>query len=476
MKPKGTEILFSFIVLLKLYASGITYSLFCVYHRFNYKYILITVFFYVFSRFSLVTGLEFYQNLNPVVWLPLLFLGIDKVFDNKQKGADLFAVIIFIQALNGFNYLYIEIIFCAVYFIVRYITSNRYSIKRFLSVGLQIIWRYLLGIAMAGFMFLPALAGYFNSSRTDRNMLTTEGLLSYPLESYKEFISYLFIPRGWSEGLGLPVLIFVCFVIALGRKALDKSFKLLLVISFIAYFIPVTGIVMNGFSYNIDRWSYVIYFFDAIFTAQVLQEKILLNKVRATACCILIMSTIFMQYIYSNRNGATVFRLGIYVFLVALILIFYITEKNISHTKILLLYAIVNVCINGLFINGPVALGGDGYSGGFLRNKDIYLQIEKSIANGMQDEEDFYRIDAFDSSLGASMVLNYKGTVQYFSITNNNIYQFFKEMSISPGIRSVSHILKGIDGRSVLESILLIRYYEDDLTEGNKIVSLLKKE
>lgn len=164
------------------------------------------------------------------------------------------------------------------------------------------------------------------------------------------------------------------------------------------------------------------------------------------------MSIIFIQYIYSNGNGAAVFRLGFYVLLVVSIFIFYITEKkyakNISHTKILLLYAIVNVCINGIFINGPVALGGDGYSGGFLRNKDIYLQIEKNIANGMQDEEDLYRIDAFDSSLGAPMVLNYKGTVQYFSITNNNIYQFFKEMSISPGIRSVSHILKALMGEA----------------------------
>ena len=118
-----------------------------------------------------------------------------------------------------------------------------------------------------------------------------------------------------------------------------------------------------------------------------------------------------------------------------------------------------------MYINGPVALGGDGYSGGFLRNKAVYPQIENSVVNGIQDEEGFYRVDAFDSSLGASMVLNYKGTVQYFSITNNNIYQFFKEMSISPGIRSVSHILKGIDGRSVLDSILSVRYYEDDFID-----------
>ena len=479
VKPERTDILFTFIVLLKLYVSGITYSLFCIYHGINYKYILITVFFYVFSRFSLVTGLEFYQNLNPVVWLPLLFLGIDKVFDDKQKGTNLFVVIIFIQALNGFYYLYIETLFCAIYFMVRYTTSNTYSAKRFLSVGLQIIWRYILGIAMAGFMFLPALAGYFDSSRTDRTALTLKELLSYPLESYKGFISYLFVPRGWSDGLGLPVLIFICFCITLGIKILNKRFKLLLMISFIAYFIPATGIVMNGFSYNIDRWSYIVYFWGAVFTAQVLQEKISFNKIRITVCCILIAATILIQYFYSTGNKAALFRSGIYMLLLALIFIYYIIKKKYKekdeYTKFLLLYVILNVCINGMYINGPVALGGDGYSGGFLRNKAVYPQIENSVVNGIQDEEGFYRVDAFDSSLGASMVLNYKGTVQYFSITNNNIYQFFKEMSISPGIRSVSHILKGIDGRSVLESILSVRYYEDDFIDGNNIIPLLKK-
>lgn len=85
VEPEKTNILFTFIILLKIYAAGITYSLFCIYHKINFKYILVTVFFCTFSRFSLVTGLEFYQNLNPVVWLPLLLLGIDKVLNGEKR-------------------------------------------------------------------------------------------------------------------------------------------------------------------------------------------------------------------------------------------------------------------------------------------------------------------------------------------------------------------------------------------------------
>lgn len=481
VKPEKTDMLFSFIVLLKIYMSGITYSFFCIYHKINKKYILVTVFFYAFSRFSLVTGLEFYQNLNPVVWTPLIFLGIDKILDGKKKGTYFLPFIIFIQALNGFYYLYIETIWGIIYFIVRYLTQNRikHSIKNFVLNGFQIFWRYVLGVAMAGFMFLPALIGYFNSSRTNRSVFEIEELLSYPLENYKDFISYMFVPRGWTAGLGLPVLFIVCFGFSVGRKINNKSFKILLIIPFIAYFIPLTGCVMNGFSYSIDRWSYIIYFFGAFFSAQILKEKLSPDKNRVIICCMLIAATLFVQFIYSNKNIAVLFRLGIYLLLLSIFAVYYIKSykyfKCQIGIKFLLMYALFNVCINGMFINGPVVLGGDGYSGGFRKSEEVYMQIENSVANGMQNEDGFYRIDVFDSSLGASFVLNYNGTTQYFSITNNNIYQFFEEMSISPGIRSVSHILKGLDARSVLEAILSVRYYEEDIKIIEEKTPLLRK-
>lgn len=481
VKPEKTDMLFTFIVLLKIYISGITYSLFCIYHKIDKKYILVTVFFYVFSRFSLVTGLEFYQNLNPVVWTPLMFLGIDKILDGKKKGTLFLPFIIFIQALNGFYYLYMETIWSIIYFAVRYFdqNTNKSFVKNFVLKGLQIFWRYLLGVTMAGFMFLPALIGYFDSSRTNRAVFEIKGLLSYPLETYKNFISYMFVPRGWTAGLGIPVLFMICIGVSVGRKINNKSFKILLLISIIAYFIPLTGSVMNGFSYSIDRWSYIIYFFGAFFTAQILKENLSIDIKRVIICSLLVSVTLLVQYIYSNNIIIVLFRVGIYLFLLFIFNIYYMKSKKVfvckRGAKFLLIYALLNVCINGMFINGPVVLGGDGYSGGFRKSEEVYLQIENSIANGKQNEEGFYRIDVSDSSLGASLVLDYNGATQYFSITNNNIYQFFKEMSISPGIRSVSHILKGLDARSVLEAILSVRYYEDDLKIKDEKIPLLRK-
>lgn len=44
VKPEKTDMLFSFIVSLKIYMSGITYSFFCIYHKINKTYISYCIF------------------------------------------------------------------------------------------------------------------------------------------------------------------------------------------------------------------------------------------------------------------------------------------------------------------------------------------------------------------------------------------------------------------------------------------------
>lgn len=472
VSPEYTEQLFNCIVLLKMYASGVTFSLYCFYHKLDRRYVLSGVFIYVFSRFSLVTGLEFYQNLNPVVWLPLLLLGIDKILDGKRSSCPLFVVTVFIQALNGFYYLYMETVFCVIYFLaVYFIRKREKSWKLFIEKGIQCGLHYLLGIMMAGMAFLPALTGYFNSSRTGRSEMHLKELFLYSGERYIQFLEYLFIPRAWTDCLVLPILVIFCILVAAFRKKGDRCTLFLLILLTCAYFIPATGTVMNGFSYSIDRWSHAVYFFAALLVIQVLAEKVDWGKKELLLGTVLIMGTFVLQFCCSSKELSLYLRLFYYVGLMLLFLgIWYFIKRKYfpeRTVRLLLAFSLYNIVLNGLIITGPVILGGDGYSAGFRENDGLYETIEASVANQSDGEDDFRRMDVYDTSYGASFVLGYYGTSQYFSITNEHIYDFYRQMEISPGIRSVSHILRGLNGRQALEALVSAEFYEDRVLDRN---------
>lgn len=478
-KPEWTVWIFNCIVLLKFYASGITFSIYCRHHKIAGRYILLSVFFYVFNRFSLVAGIEFYQNLNPVVWLPLLLLGIDQLIERK-KISPLFIVTIFIQGLNGFYYLYIETLLGAVYFIVRYIGEDqKRTFKDFTGKVWRIAWQYILGIMMSGFMFMPAVAGYLSSSRTGRAEGGFLDYFMYSADKYRGFIEHFLIPKAWEECLVFPVFILICIVASLMKKQGEKYIKTLLILFCIAYFIPLTGSVMNGFSYSIDRWSYIIYFLMAVLIAETCASGEGFSKKTLILSIGAISGLLILHLFLTEKNIALILRIVAYAGITLMTVILLTNKiKKVKGYNGILAAATLSVCINGIFLNGPVALGGDGYSAGFENNKELFEKIEKSIANGKQDEEGFYRIDAYDASLAGSLVMDFNSATQYFSITNDNTYQFYKQMSISPGIRSALHILKGLDSREVLEAILSVRYYQDMVSDGNRSFSpiLVKNE
>ena len=486
-----TAYLFSFIVVLKLYCSGATFAIYSFHRGFHKNAVLLGSLLYAFNRFSLVMGLEFYQTLNPVVWLPLLAMGIDKIISGKQnlKFCPVFILTIFIQSINGFYFLYVNTIFCVVYFLFAYWMGQgeKHSVRDFCRTILAISLNYLLGIMLGAFIFIPALVGYLGSSRTGRSVQSIKELLLYSKSSYMTYIKCLLMPKAWQQSLTLPIIGVIGLIVIAGKEYENKFIKIMNGMFLILFLFPITGTVMNGFSYSIDRWSFMIYFLSGILTADLLSREVKVRTNYIVLFGLVAAVSLGLQIFSGEEKSAIAIRFFVYLILIAISIIFMFRcmkkDRGINLYKGkqvigVSLWVLANIIINGLFISGPVVLGGDGYSGGFRAYDDVYRQIEDSIANGLQNEDGFYRIDTYDSSLGSSLILDYNGATQYFSILNDNIYEFFKQMSISPGIRSVSHIIKGLDGRAVMETLLSVRYYQEfqEYTSGEYKPYIIKNQ
>lgn len=469
-----TAYLFSFIVILKLYCSGAAFAAYGFHRGFHNNAILLGSLLYAFNRFSLTMGLEFYQTLNPVVWLPLLALGIDKLLytNQKIKFSPIFVIAVFVQSINGFYFLYMNTIFCAVYFCVAYLTmqQEKRSFLDFCKKSLRIILNYILGVMLGAFIFIPALVGYFESSRTGRSFQSIKALLLFPNSVYLGYLKCLLIPKAWQQSLTLPVVCVVSLIVMLDKTYKNRFLKIMCGLFLLLFLFPFTGSIMNGFSYSIDRWSFMIYFLCGILVTDILSKDVKIKIKQIVLLGIVAVISLGLHLLSGEGKLGLTVKMTVYLILILISIVFLVNRlrrgKNISicTDKELIgisLWVVANIVINGLFINGPVVLGGDGYSAGFRAYEGIYKQIEDSVANGLQNDDDFYRVDAYDSSLGSSLVLDYKGATQYFSILNDNIFEFFKQMSISPGIRSVSHIIKGVDSRIVIESLLSVKYFQD---------------
>lgn len=474
-----TEYLFDFIILLKLYFSGITFSCYCIYHNKKKKYILTGALFYAFSRFSTILGLEFYQFLNPVVWLPLLFLYIDKIIYKGNKKRDIFAfsVVIFLQAINGFYFLYIETVLCVVYFFVRYFTrKQKKSFRDFIITGLCVGGQYIIGVGMGAFVFLPAVIGYFGSTKTGMNVPSFGEYLIYPASYYLQFFQRLFIPEAWENGLGVLFLLLPCLFVLFGKRSGNLFLKLLVVLTLCAYLTPLTGSVLNGFSYSSDRWYFVIYFVMALIYVDAFQQGIRLGKKQILISFTISFGSVLAHCFLHELNKGLFIRIALYsiIFLTTYVILYKASARK--KERCLLIILLLNILLNGFMMNAPVIIGGGGYSAGFSKHGELYDEIANSQAKDYKVAGSLGRLDIHDSSRGSAMVLDYNGTSEYFSIINKNISEFFLEMAVSPGIISAANALEGLDSRGVLESLLSVEYFQDSsLGQDGVPVEFVKK-
>ena len=76
---RHTEFLFNTLVVVRLYLAGIAFFLYCRYHSYESSQILPGAIIYVFSFYSIVISVLHPNFLNPLIYFPLILLGIDKI-------------------------------------------------------------------------------------------------------------------------------------------------------------------------------------------------------------------------------------------------------------------------------------------------------------------------------------------------------------------------------------------------------------
>lgn len=93
--------------------------MYCRHWNFRPFYILLGSYIYCFGNFALYTGIMHPFFLNPMIYLPLLLLGIEKIFERKSPAV--FVLSVFLSAVSNFYFFYMLSIFMFIYAVFRYV-------------------------------------------------------------------------------------------------------------------------------------------------------------------------------------------------------------------------------------------------------------------------------------------------------------------------------------------------------------------
>lgn len=464
----NAEFLYTVLLFARLYLAGI--SMIAFLKHYNHQGLLTAGggILYAFSMFSITRGFHFYSLMNAMYLFPFLLIQLEVMISRKKQYAAYakFALLIAVQACCSFYFLYMQTIFMVVYGFIYYCKIN----------GKVINWRdliskigeagvfYLLGVFTSGAILFPVLREFFHSSRAAGGFMQNSRLIFSVKELLVSF-SNLLVPMISADnyGLALPFLCLMALIIYLLSSKYYWKDKLIACALIAAYICPLFWSITNGFSYESDRWTYILYFGASYVTIVVLEEYVK-NGIPRRYIIIAALAALFSVSVHFVLNMDKIRCAAYFLAILGCTAVLIKCRLKEKHLLILLFGC---VSINIFFLVAPWQVCGHDIWKRYCDKEsvsDLNARMESVDADA-----DFGRIEMKAVSRADSLVADYMGTTEYFSILNENIYAFWEQLLISPGICAEPHHLEGLDGRAPLEALLgVIKYQNGNLIVDNE--------
>ncbi len=248
-------IFYNFMMLFKLYLAGITFSAMCAYIRPDGDRWgrMAGTFCYVFSSWAINSVVKHPFFLNPIIFFPLIVLGVEKILKGGRKRTLVFGV--FFAAMGNFYFFYQIVLSTVVYVLVRLLILYKKEVKVMLSKVLWIFLSSVLGTLMAAAIVLPTVFVYMADSRLDTGIPFQ---WIYESDYYTRLTGTVFGGQNAADWLciGMAGITIVSIILLFVKKG-NLTLKVYFAICALIFCIPALGQILNGFSYITNRWSWV---------------------------------------------------------------------------------------------------------------------------------------------------------------------------------------------------------------------------
>ena len=458
---KYTDYLYSFLVVLRVYLSGLSFIFMCRYFGKRRLYSIIGALVYISTSYVLFLGLKHPFFLNPMIYLPILIIGLDLIL--RKKKPYLFIFGIFLSALGGFYFLYMMTIMLFLYANVRFIDLYRnvgHKVKKYFQTLLKVSSMYLLGLSLAAVVLLPQVMAFLESNRAGK----VENYFSLIDFRYFKYMLSLFYAKGGDLNLSVSPILFFTLIIAFFKYIKNnKNLLFLEFFSIIGLGLPIVGKIMNGFAYPSNRWM----FGTALLLSYILVDTIgglFEKRYRSVIIKILVVVNV-LYFIFYFIGGNKYQLIGIGLVDISFLLIYYlisyiekkccITPKNVG-VIIVTMLIVVNAGIMGFLTHSDAGYVKEfktyGNYSAYKKSQEVYFKD-----SGYGPVNEFYRVDGSNFNQNQGMVAGIPNSDLYFSIINSYIGTFFEELPVANHISKFYFL--GIDGRTIAGGLISNRYF-----------------
>jgi len=460
---RHTEHLYHFLIIFRLYLAGVAFSWYSFKRKKAPWAVLVGALIYAFCGYALL-AIRHPLFLNPLIYLPLLCLGVEKIYDNEKPH--LFIFMTFISLISSFYFFYMLSILIFIYALIRFLfTYARPTFSLFVKDFCRIFFYFLIGTLMAGFIAFPTIYALLTSVRTS---LVHEVPLLYPNAFYERFI-YAFITSdelaSWTTfGYAAVSLISVLYLLLFNQK---KQLPLVIVLAVLTVIlsVPFLGHVMHGFSYVTNRWMWAYSFLIAFIVTSTLPEVIQMNKNRLAVVAFFVTLYVLSMVAFSEMRTVANLIAGGLLIINMLLLVGGSVVQAKSYSKYIgvLLIMIVNFAMLSYFRYGQPNEGSTEHVSAF---QPVSVTATELVESGTQSvghlvrDDDFFRVEEnpFGSNIVRNSVLQTRVNSHtfYWSLGNPYISQFLEEIN---HWTELAHRYEGLDGRAMLGALASNRYF-----------------
>lgn len=466
VSPKNTETMYDFMILLRMYLAGITFIMYARKMKKRSYGTVIGALVYVFSGFCFRLGLRHPFFINPMIYFPLLCLGIEKIYQRERPYVFIFAVCV--SAMSNYYFFYMLTIFAVIYAWIRfYKYTEENKMKNFCLTILKFGMYYTLGIAMAAVILLPSVIGFLGNGRYG-NGVDWKSLIVYPGKYYllfiENFIGYGNMGSNTNAGY-LPIVGIVVLFTLFSQRMKHKKYRAAFIASIIALILPIFGYAFNGFSYANNRWAFALSFIVALLTAEMYPRLFVMSKRQQIGIGAgIIIYTVFCIIVNASgeeilKNKGIMAACGLIAVFYILLLIFqrlgYDAQKGTVRVSMAILL-LISVGVHGYYRFDPK---GYAYTQEFMDQGQAYRTLKEDNIRMLSKVNDpsVYRVHAEGYRYKNYGLINHLNTISgYYSITAKCVTDTIKGYD-TLGMQYADKY-KGVDQRLGLLSLAGVKY------------------
>ena len=452
---KNTEILYEILIFLRIYLAGITFSIYCFYRENPKQATFIGCLVYIFAGWTIYASMKHPYFSNPMIYLPLVLMGIDKVY--KKEKPYLFIWATAVAAMSNFYFFYMISVFMVLYAAFRYFgIFRKRSVKDVFQWFLKFAGFYLVALMIAALIFLPVVMTLFGTERFQAQNYVP---LLYDRIYYEKYLGCLIGENMIQWGVaGYSAVAMAGVFVIFSKKKKYTGLKLGFVLLNLFLLIPFAGHVLNGFSYVSNRWIWaygmliayiLVQAYPELFTLQ-MREKRRIFIMLLVYCVLALVS----KSARTERNSMAVMLLVLAVFTV-------LSYGNIFMQGKYLCGMLVAVLVTSIILNVSYQYS---YEKNYLSEFEEKNRALEELQDGPDrtilslDGSSSSRYDQYKTSsyVNTAMYMGTNSTSYYFSVANGNISRFFDEMYLNT---PWDYHYSSLDGRTILDRLASVKYF-----------------